>query len=100
MVELGQAKRAEVLLERAIQELGGQFARNRTLYRVRLARARLDSRQADGAAEAANTALDDLETQVASWRVEEELAAVAARLGDFRQEQSVTMFLDRYHARR
>ncbi|WP_239138352.1 hypothetical protein [Actinoplanes regularis] len=100
LVELRQPKRAGILLERAIRGLDLNYARNRALYRVRLARARLDSKLADGAAEAAVAALDDLDNQVASWRVESELATVVTRLTEFPHEGSVRDFLDRYHARK
>jgi transcriptional regulator with XRE-family HTH domain len=99
LAELKQSRRAAVLLERAIDALDERYARNRALYRVRLASARLDLKQADGAGEAAWAALDDLENQVASWRVERELASVAARLAEFPHEQSAADFLSRYRAR-
>jgi hypothetical protein len=100
MVELKQPKRAEALLERAITGLGDRYGRNRALYRVRLARARIESTTIDGAAEAADAALDDLEDQVASWRVENELASVAKSLAEFPHEKSAAGFLDRYQARK
>jgi transcriptional regulator with XRE-family HTH domain len=99
LAELKQSRRATVLLGRAIDALDERYARNRALYRVRLASARLDLKQADGAGEAAGAALDDLENQVASWRVERELASVAARLTEFPDEQSAADFLSRYEAR-
>lgn len=99
LAELKQSSRAAVLLERAITGLGPRYARNRALYRVRLARVRLDSKHIDGAAEAANAALSDLADQVASWRVEHELSAVATSLAKFPHEPSVQDFLNRYQAR-
>lgn len=100
LVELEQPKRAGVLLERAIEGYSGRYARNRALYRVRLARARLDQRWVDGAAEAALAALDDLTDQVASWRVENELATVSKRLAQFPDEPSVKRFIEQYSANR
>jgi tetratricopeptide (TPR) repeat protein len=98
LVELEQPKRAGVLLERAIAGYNGRYARNRALYRVRLARARLDERRVDEAAEAAVAALEDLTDQVASWRVESELAAVAKRLAQFPDESLVKKFMEQYAA--
>jgi transcriptional regulator with XRE-family HTH domain len=77
LIELGQPARAEKLLERAVVGYSNRYARNRALYRVRLARARLDTKAVDGAASAATAVLDDLIGQVASWRVQTELAAVS-----------------------
>jgi tetratricopeptide (TPR) repeat protein len=99
LAELKQPRRAAVLFGRAIDGLDERYARNRALYRVRLASARLDMKQADGAGEAAGAALDDLDNQVASWRVERELASVAARLAELPNEHSAADFLSRYRAR-
>lgn len=99
LAELKQSRRAALLLQRAIDALDEHYARNRALYRVRLASVRLDMKQADGAGEAAGSALDDLDNQVASWRVERELANVAARLAEYPHEQSAAIFLSRYQAR-
>ena len=97
LIELGRPERATKLLERAITGYsGGRYARNRALYRVRLARARLDMRAVDGATEAANDALDDLSGQVASWRVNTELVAVAKRLASHAREEQVADFLTRF----
>jgi transcriptional regulator with XRE-family HTH domain len=96
LMELGQAEHASALLEQAVDGCGDQYARNRALYRVRLARARLDRNQVDGAGEAANAALDDLAGKVASWRVSSELNQVAVRLTAFPQEPNAARFLDRY----
>lgn len=100
LAELKQTKRAATLLERAIHGYGDRFARNRALYRVRLASAHLDQRNIDEAADAAGLALEDLTDQVASWRVDNELASVAMRLNNFRHEHVVSEFLDRYSAAR
>jgi hypothetical protein len=93
---LGQPDRAEALLEQAIAGHTDQFARNRALYRVRLARARLDRRAVDGAAEAANAALDDLSGELASWVVSTELGAVAERFVPYDEVEGVERFLARY----
>ena len=52
----------------------------------------------DGAAETANTVLDDLSGDVASWQVSSELSTVARRLAGHPQVDSVGQFLDRYRA--
>lgn len=96
LVELKQPRRAARLLRRAVEGYSGRFARNRALYRVRLARAHLDELQVDEAADAAGSALNDLTDQVASWRVESELASVAKRLSEFAQEPTASEFLMRY----
>jgi len=99
-IHLGRAPRAADLLERAIREYGDRYARNRALYRTRLAMARLEMGAVDGAAEAANAALDDLTGEVASWRVSSELHAVALRLGEYPTVPGVALFLARYRAYR
>lgn len=91
-VELERASRAEALLEQVIVAYGSsRFRRNCALYRVRLARARLDS----GAAEAANAAVDDLSGELASWQVSSELDAVARRLAHYPGVPGVDRFLAR-----
>lgn len=97
-LELGQASRAEALLVQAIAGYGNRYARNRALYRVRLARARLDRGAVDGAAEAAAVALDDLAHELASWRVSSELDSVACRLADYPAVAGVGRFLADYQA--
>lgn len=97
-VALGEPRRAESLLLRAIAAHGDGFARNRALYRVRLARARLDLGEPDGAAHAANEALDDLSGSVASYVVSSELATVAKRLASFSNLPEVERFIARYSA--
>jgi hypothetical protein len=97
-ISLGNARRAAALLERAVAGYEDRYARNRALYRVRLAQARLDMNTMDGAAEAASAALDDLAGEVASWRVSQELDAVAERLRLHPQEHGVVPFLERYAA--
>jgi transcriptional regulator with XRE-family HTH domain len=97
-IELGRASTAIVLLERAVAAYGKRYARNRALFRVRLARAHLESSAPDGAAEAAGGALDDLADDVMSWRVSNELDAVARRLTPFASVPAVSAFLARHHA--
>lgn len=93
-LELGYASRAEALLEQIIVAYGSsRFRRNCALYRVRLARARLDSGAVDGATEAANAAVDDLCGELASWRVSNELDAVAGRLAHYPEVPGVDRFL-------
>ncbi len=95
-LELGRPEQAEPLLMRAVAGHTNQFARNRALYRVRLARARLDRRAVEGAAEAGNAALDDLSGEVASWVVSTELATVAERFQPYDELPEVERFLARY----
>jgi tetratricopeptide (TPR) repeat protein len=98
-LELGQASRAEALLEQIIVAYeGSQFRRNCALYRVRLARARLDSGAVDGAAEAANAAVDDLAGELASRRVSNELDAVARRLARYPDVPGVDRLLAAHDA--
>lgn len=97
-LELGRPARAECLLERVIAGYAKQHARNLACWRVRLARARLDSSNVDGAAEAAHAALDDLTEKVGSWRVDTELKAVAGRLAAYTEVEGVQSFLVRYQA--
>lgn len=96
LVELGYATRAEKLFEKAVQGYGCTYGRNRALYRVRLARARLDQNFIDGASEAASQAVGDLDVQVASWRVRDELNAVAARLALHVTDPTAADFTRRY----
>ncbi|NUT36208.1 MAG: helix-turn-helix transcriptional regulator [Hamadaea sp.] len=99
-IKLRESRRAETLLLRAIAAHDDGFARNRALYRVRLAQARLDLGDADGAALAANEALDDLSGEVASFVVSAELASVAQQLAAFPQLPDVERFIARYTADR
>lgn len=95
-LKLGDSHRAEAILLRAIDAHSDGFARNRALYRVRLAAARLDLEEPDGAAHAANDALDDLSGEVASFVVSTELATVAKRLASFSALPEVERFIARY----
>ncbi|MGH3904263.1 MAG: helix-turn-helix domain-containing protein, partial [Pseudonocardiaceae bacterium] len=97
-LELGHAARAQRLLEKVVIGYGPRFRRNRALYAARLARARLDNSEVDGAAEAANVVLDDLSGEVASWRVSSELDTVACRLAEHPQVEGVSQFQDRHRA--
>ena len=97
-IELGRVAKAERLLEQTIAGYEQQFARNLAGWRVRLARARLNMGAVDGAAEAAHGVLDDLDGEVASWRVSAELDAVASRLTANPEIPEVAGFLDRYQS--
>jgi transcriptional regulator with XRE-family HTH domain len=97
-LELGHAARAEQLLEHVLIGYESQFRRIRVHYRVRLARARLENREMDGAVEAANAVLDDLSGDMASSRVSSELGDVAHCLADHSEVDGVSQFLDRYRA--
>jgi DNA-binding XRE family transcriptional regulator len=93
-LELGRASRAEVLFEQVTAAYEkSRFRRNCALYRVELARARLDSGTVDGAAEAANAAVDDLSGELASWWVSSKLDAVASRLAHYPEVPGVDRFL-------
>jgi transcriptional regulator with XRE-family HTH domain len=96
LVELSRPAKAAALLERAVAGHSDRYARNRALYRVRLARVRLDQSEVEGAAEAAATALDDLAGEVASWRVSSELTTVAGRLAAYPNEARAAQFLDQF----
>jgi transcriptional regulator with XRE-family HTH domain len=94
---LGQARRAEDLLTGAIDTYGDRFARNRALLRVRLAQTRLDGRQVEGAAEAADAALDDLAGEVVSWRINTEFDRAIAGLSAYPDVPGVEEVVGRYH---
>jgi hypothetical protein len=95
-VELKQHKRAERALTCAIRSYSDRYARNRALYRVRLARARIAANEPEGAAESATAALDDLQRDVGSWRVASELHAVARGLVPYQRQPAAGAFLERY----
>jgi DNA-binding XRE family transcriptional regulator/tetratricopeptide (TPR) repeat protein len=95
-IRLRRLSRAERLLEHAIAGYAKNCARNLAIYRVRLARTRLDMGAADGAVEVLHHTLDDLSAQVASWRVTSELDTVAKRLAACPTVDGVEGFLDRY----
>ncbi|MEV0453910.1 helix-turn-helix domain-containing protein [Catellatospora methionotrophica] len=95
---LGAHRRAEPLLERAVDAHGIGFARNRALYRVRLARTRAELGDVEGAALAADEALDDLGGEVASWVVNTELQDVAQRFAQHSRSNGPERFLSRFVA--
>jgi transcriptional regulator with XRE-family HTH domain/tetratricopeptide (TPR) repeat protein len=95
-IAVGRPRYAATLLEQAIAAHDDGYARNRALYRVRLAHARLDAKTVDGAVAAADAALDDLSDELASWSVDVELDAVAERLARFPGVSGVADFLARY----
>jgi transcriptional regulator with XRE-family HTH domain len=95
---LGQPRRAEGLLSGAIGTYGDRFGRNRALLRVRLAQARLDGRQVEGAVEAADAALEDLAGEVVSWRINTEFDRAIAALSAYPDVPGVQEVIDRYHA--
>lgn len=95
-MNLGELQRTELLLMRAIDAHGDGFARNRALYRVRLANTRLKMGDAGGAALAADAALDDLRGELTSWVVDKELRDVAQRLARHSKLSDVEPFVIRY----
>jgi DNA-binding XRE family transcriptional regulator len=97
-IELGRPEHAEKLLDQAISGYTQECARNRALYRIDLARARLDMGAVDGAVEAAHAAIDDLSGEVASWRADAELRVVAQRFADYAEVDGVEAFLARHEA--
>ena len=97
-ITLGRPSQAATLLDKAIGGYARDCGRNLALYRVRLAQARLDMGEVDGAAETADRALDDLVGRVASWRVTEELDALAAQLRTYATVDGVAGFLARHKA--
>jgi transcriptional regulator with XRE-family HTH domain len=99
-IELHHYRRADQLLQRAIDGYGDSYRRNRALYLVRQARARCKAKQYDGAAEAASAALDDLMGNLSSWRVTAELDEVARWLAENPTAPGVEAFLTRYRGLR
>ena len=93
---LGRPARAEKLLDAAVRGYSDGYARNRALYRVRLAHARLLQGEPEGAAEAANAALDDMVGEVASSRVSTEMTKAAHLFAAHQGIAKVDSFLDRH----
>jgi hypothetical protein len=92
---IGQARR--YLEHEAIDGYTKNCARNVALYRVRMARARLDMTEIAGAALAAHAALDDVEARdVASRQITTDLDAVAQRLNAYPTVDEATSFVGRY----
>ena len=96
---LGSHHRSERLLERAIAGHNGRYSRNRALYEVRLAGVRMSLGAVDGAALAANAALDDLRDEVVSWRVNVEFVSVIDRLARHPEVDGVDSVLARQRLR-
>jgi tetratricopeptide (TPR) repeat protein len=84
------------LLEKSLSTYEPRFARNRSLYLVRLARARLLGHEVDGAAESLGSALDLLDRDVSSVRVGAELRLVMEQLDAYRAVASANDLLARY----
>jgi transcriptional regulator with XRE-family HTH domain len=97
-VNLGDYHRATDLLEQSVAGYSDRYARNRALYRVRLAQARVGAGEIEGAAEAASSALDDLAGSLVSWRVSHELTSVARTLQPHVRIPAVAAFTARHHA--
>ncbi|GHJ43956.1 XRE family transcriptional regulator [Catellatospora sp. TT07R-123] len=97
-MELGETERAIRLLHQAIEAHPDGFARNRATYKVRLARANLDAENVEEAVSAADSALDDVSSNVTSWRLGAELGTVAQRMAAYHDMPAVERFLTRYKA--
>ena len=97
-LELHRPRQAARLLERAVTGYPADCARNRALYRIDLARARLDMGEVDGALESGHAALDDLSREVASSRALKELTPVAQRIAQYPAAEKAQHFLARFHA--
>ncbi|SCF01131.1 hypothetical protein GA0070562_5102 [Micromonospora tulbaghiae] len=93
---LGRPVRAEKLLDAAVSGYSDGYARNRALYRVRLAHARLLQGEPEGAAGAAHAALNDMVGEVASSRVSTEMAKLSQLFAAHQGVAEVDSFLDRY----
>ncbi|MEU7907215.1 hypothetical protein [Actinoplanes sp. NPDC049118] len=98
--EIPIARRAERTLELAIAEHAPTFARNRALYRVRLAGSRLLLGSVPEAARYATVALKELSVDLASSIVSAELGAVAEAFSVHRGHAEVDYFLACYRAAR
>lgn len=97
-IDMGRASRGASMLEQSLATYEDCFTRNRCLYIVRLARARLQTGDVDGTAEATNAALDLLESEVASVRVGTELQALANHLRPHHGMPAIAEVLDRYQS--
>ena len=87
---------AERTLESAVSEHAPVFARNRALYRVRLASSQMALGSVSQAAVSAAGALDELNNELASSVVSAELADVAALMTPHRRVSEVEYFFGRY----
>lgn len=97
-LELQRPAQAERLLEQTIAGYAQEYARNRTLYRVHLIRARLDLGSVDGAVEVAHATLDDMSGEVVSRRLTTKLDAVTSRLAAYSEVDGVESFFARCQA--
>jgi hypothetical protein len=103
LLHLGRAKEDEALMRSAESVLGSSisahapgFARNRALYRVRLASGQMALGSVSQAAISAVGALDELNDELSSSVVTAELAEVAESMLPHRRVSEVDHFLDRY----
>lgn len=99
-LDLDDPKRGTTLLERSLASYDARFARNRCLHLVRLAKARAGAGSLDGAAEAADEALDLLDSDVTSARVATERRSVADQLQQHARSRAVADGSARYRATR
>jgi transcriptional regulator with XRE-family HTH domain len=95
-LDMRDPNRSTHLLEKSLTTYEPRFARNRSLYLVRLARARLLDREVDGATDPLNSALELLNRDVASVRVGTELRLVIEQLEPHRSVRPVADLLARY----
>ena len=94
-LELQESTRAERLFAESVGAHVDRNARNRSLYRVRLAKARLGQGEPEGAIEALAPALDELTGEISSWRVGKELNAVGDMLARDQNNPHVEAFMHR-----
>lgn len=94
-LELDESNKAERLFLSSIDGHVERNARNRSLYRVRLAKARLGQGEPEGAVEALSPALDELSAEISSWRVGNELHAVGILLKKGHHIPAVDAFVHR-----
>jgi hypothetical protein len=96
--DLRKPERGLVLMQEATTEREEQFLRNHCLDQVRLAKAHLLVGQVDGGAKSLSGALDQLESDVASVRIGNELRLVADQFQPHRKVDVVHDVLERYRA--
>ena len=95
-MRLGDNRQAEALWVRAIGQHSTGYLRNRAISWIRLGVTRLDLNEVEGAALAADEALNDLSGEVESYVATTELNGLAARLAPHAPIPEVGAFMTRY----